>query len=198
MFRGHPLLWASFGGLLTLWQVSGAVRAVMGALARIYEARAERPFLKRYSISFVLSIEVSLCFVLAGICVLFAPFFQVVHTSFLLRALGLLLRWALVIALLSLVVGLLVRPAPARSQTLPWVTLGASIVIVTWVLASLIFYFYLVDIASYDSIFGSLASVIVSMAYLYVSTSVFFFGAQLDAIIRAQATGCPVGHEPES
>jgi uncharacterized BrkB/YihY/UPF0761 family membrane protein len=31
--------------------------------------------------------------------------------------------------------------------------------------------------------------VIVAMAYLYTSATVFLFGAQLDAIIRAQATG---------
>ena len=54
---------------------------------------------------------------------------------------------------------------------------------------SLAFYFYLTSIASYKSAFGSLAAVIVVMAYLYTSTIVFLFGAQLDAIIRAQATG---------
>jgi uncharacterized BrkB/YihY/UPF0761 family membrane protein len=44
-------------------------------------------------------------------------------------------------------------------------------------------------------VFGSLASVIVVMAYLYISTTAFLFGAQLDAIIRAQATGALCGVE---
>ena len=30
-FAGTQTLWATFGGALALWQVSGAVRAVMGA-----------------------------------------------------------------------------------------------------------------------------------------------------------------------
>jgi hypothetical protein len=32
-------------------------------------------------------------------------------------------------------------------------------------------------------------------AYLYISTTAFLFGAQLDAIIRAQATGALSGAE---
>ena len=72
---GHRLLWATGGGLLALWQVSGAVRAVMGALARIYEAPSERPFLRRYSVSFVLSSrDMHLAFVFVATCLLFAPF----------------------------------------------------------------------------------------------------------------------------
>src|SRR6201995_2342003 len=35
VFANQRVLWATFGGALALWQVSGAVRAVMGALARI-------------------------------------------------------------------------------------------------------------------------------------------------------------------
>jgi uncharacterized BrkB/YihY/UPF0761 family membrane protein len=35
VFAGRPWLWATVGGGLALWQVSGAVRAVMGALGRI-------------------------------------------------------------------------------------------------------------------------------------------------------------------
>lgn len=35
---GRQLLWATLGGGLALWQVSGAVRAVMGAFGRIYGA----------------------------------------------------------------------------------------------------------------------------------------------------------------
>jgi membrane protein len=189
VFAGRRVLWATVGGGLALWQVSGAVRAVMGALARIYGASVERSFVRRYTVSFALSIEVGACFVLAALCLLLAPFFSVGHPGVVWDAFAFLARWVLVVALLLLAVGLLVRHAPATSQTLPWVSLGATIVIASWVIVSLVFYLYLTDLASYESVFGSLASVIVAMAYLYISAIVFLFGAQLDAIIRAQATG---------
>jgi membrane protein len=195
VFAGEQWLWATVGGALALWQVSGAVRAVMGALGRIYGAPGERSFFRRYTVSFVLSIEVGACFILATVCLLLAPFFSVAHPGMAWEALAFVVRWALAAGLLLLAVGLLVRHAPATAQPLPWVSLGAAIVVGLWVIVSLVFYFYLTTIASYESAFGSLAAVIVAMAYLYISTTAFLFGAQLDAIIRAQATGALSGTE---
>ncbi|MDQ6784433.1 MAG: YihY/virulence factor BrkB family protein [Actinomycetota bacterium] len=190
---GRRVLWATVGGGLALWQVSGAVRAVMGALAHIYGAPSERPFIKRYAVSFALSIEVGACFVLAVLCLAFAPFFSVAHPGPAWDLFAFLVPWLLAVGLLLTAVGLLVRHAPATAQPLPWVSFGAAIVVGSWVIASLVFYFYLTKIASYGSVFGSLASVIVVMAYLYISTTVFLFGTQLDAILRAQATGALSG-----
>jgi membrane protein len=194
VFTHQAVLWATLGGALALWQVSGAVRAVMGALGRIYGAQSQRAFIKRYYISFVLSIEVGVSFVMVGACLLFAPFLWNEHHDLGSELLAGVVRWTLVIALLLFAVGVLVRHAPGRAQTLPWVSLGAGIVIASWVLVSLGFSFYLNDIASYQSIFGGLAFLIVALAYLYISTIVFLFGTQLDAIIRTRATGSPWGH----
>jgi membrane protein len=199
VFTGRRALWATAGGLLAVWQVSGAVRAVMGALARIYGSSAERrSFLRRYAISFALSIEVGAIFILVAVCLLFAPFFSPAHPGAAFDTFAFVVRWILALALLLLAVALLVRHAPATHQTTPWVSLGAAIVIGSWVIASLLFYLYLTEIASYKSVFGSLSAIIVAMAYLYISSTVFLFGAQLDAILRAQATGTLSGVAPEA
>jgi membrane protein len=108
-----------------------------------------------------------------------------------------LVRWALAVGFLALAVGLLLHVAPATTQPLPWVSLGTTIVTLSWVIVSVGFYYYLTAVASYGSVFGSLASVIVVFAYLYASTTTFLFGAQLDAIIRAQATGTLSGVQAE-
>lgn len=196
LFARRAVLWATLGGGLALWQVSGAVRAVMGALARIYEAPGERPFLRRYTISLALSVEVGAIFILAAACLLFAPFFWTAHRDLGSELVTGLLRWTLFVGLLFIVVALLIRHAPGRAQTVPWVSLGATIVTASWLIASLIFDLYLNDVASYQSVFGSLAVVIVTFGYLYLSTIAFLFGALLDAIIRAGATGSPAGVEP--
>ncbi len=194
-FSGRQLLWATFGGALALWQVSGAVRAVMGAFDRIYGASIERPFFRRYLISFALAIATGACFILATLGLVLAPFFAVRHPGAAWDVFAFLARGALAIGFLSLAIGLLVHVAPATHQPLPWVSLGTTIVTGWWVIVSLGFYFYLTGLASYGSVFGSLASVIVVIAYLYISTTAFLFGAQLDAIIRAQATGTLSGVE---
>jgi membrane protein len=196
-FSGGELLWATVGGGLALWQVSGAVRAVMGAFDRIYGAGSERPFLRRYLISFALAIATGGCFILATLCLALAPFVTLHGAGAAWDVFAFLARWALAVGFLSLAVGLLVHVAPATPQPLPWVSLGTTIVTMSWVIVSVGFYVYLTALASYGSAFGSLASVIVVMAYLYVSTITFLFGAQLDAIVRAQATGTLSGAEAD-
>jgi membrane protein len=189
------LLWATVGGGLALWQVSGAVRAVMGAFERIYGSRSERPFRRRYLISFALSMATGACFTLATLCLVFAPFVDVSEAGVAWEVLAFVIRWTLAVGFLAFAVGLLVHVAPAASQPLPWVSLGTTIVTVSWVIVSVGFYYYLTALASYESVFGGLASVIVGFGYLYASTTTFLFGAQLDAIIRAQATGTLSGAE---
>ena len=189
------LLWATLGGGLALWQVSGAVRAVMGAFERIYGASSERPFLRRYLISFALAIATGACFILATLSLVLAPFLTVHDPGVAWEVFAFAVRWALAVGFLALAVGLLLHVAPATTQPLPWVSLGTTIVTLSWVIVSVSFYYYLTALASYGSIFGSLASVIVVIAYLYTSTTAFVFGAQLDAIIRAQATGTLSGVE---
>jgi membrane protein len=189
------LLWATVGGGLALWQVSGAVRAVMGAFERIYGASSERPFLRRYLISFALAIATGACFILATLSLVLAPFVTVHDPGAAWEVFAFLVRWGLAVGFLSFAVGLLVHVAPATTQPLPWVSLGTTIVTLSWVIVSVGFYYYLTALASYGSVFGGLASVIVVIAYLYTSTTAFVFGAQLDAIIRAQATGTLSGVE---
>ncbi|HEY5260619.1 MAG TPA: YhjD/YihY/BrkB family envelope integrity protein, partial [Solirubrobacteraceae bacterium] len=104
----RQLLWATLGGGLALWQVSGAVRAVMGAFDRIYGASSERPLIRRYVISFALAMATGACFISAILCVVLAPFFTVRHPGAAWDVFAFLARWVLAAGFLSLAVGLLV------------------------------------------------------------------------------------------
>jgi membrane protein len=187
-------LWATLGGGLALWQVSGAVRAVMGALNNIYRSERKRGFVRRMMISFALAIAVSVCFILAAFSLRSAPFFfSATHHGAVLAVFGFAARWGLAIVCLGLSVGLLVHFAPATPQPLPWVSLGSLIVVVAWVLTTAGFAFYLGHVASYDSLFGGLAVLIVLTGYLYLSATVFLLGTLLDALIRTEAKGTAAG-----
>jgi uncharacterized BrkB/YihY/UPF0761 family membrane protein len=48
------------------------------------------------------------------------------------------------------------------------------------------FGFYLREIASYNTIFGGLATVVVLIAYLYGAALVFLGGVQIDAMARGR------------
>jgi membrane protein len=177
------VFWVTAGFLVALWQVSGAVRAVMGALDNVYDA-PHRPARERYPLSLALAIAVGFLLVLAFSVVRFVPL-ALPDASGLLAVAEFIARWLVAAALLALAVGLLVHFAPGVNRPLPWVSFGVGLVIVGWVGMSIGFGLYLTEIADYDSIFGSLATVIVLMAYLYAAAVVFVAGAQIDACVRA-------------
>src|SRR4051794_32530002 len=63
--------WLTIGVVFTLWQVSGVARAVMGALSRVYGDGDDRPFVRRYAISFGLGVAVAVCVLGALVAVRF-------------------------------------------------------------------------------------------------------------------------------
>jgi uncharacterized BrkB/YihY/UPF0761 family membrane protein len=71
------------------------------------------------------------------------------------------------------------RPAPHR-----WISLGSAPCVIAWVGTSLVFGLYVTQIADYNSIFGSVATVFVLLTYRYLSAASFLIGAEVDALVR--------------
>jgi membrane protein len=194
VLSSKQVFWTTIGGVLAVWEISGAVRAVMGALNRVYGAEHERPLRRRLEISLALAVAVGGCFLLAFATVRFGPVaLQEQQFPWVLQAVAFVVRWSLAVLLLGAAVWLLVRYGPATPQPVPWVSFGSALVIVSWVVMTAGFGLYLTEIASYGSIFANLASLFVLITYLYLSTMVFYGGVQLDAIIRRRVEGDPSG-----
>jgi membrane protein len=175
--------WVTAGFLIALWEVSGAVRAVMGALNRTYGIETRRSWRRRMGVSTLLALAVGACWLAAIAVVVLGP---LVHGDVdgPLAALLFLIRWAVAAALLLLAVALLLHYSPERWQPLHWVTFGSVLIMAGWLVMSLGFGIYLREIADYNSIFGGLATVVVLIAYLYASAVVFLGGVQVDALVR--------------
>ena len=189
----RQLVWATLGAVIAVWEVSSAVRAVMGALNRIYGATERRAFLRRYAVSIALSIAVSLLVFGAVGVVQLAPLGA---RALLGRSAGVVVavfvvRWLVAVALLLLAVALLVRFAPDTARPWQWVTFGAVVSVGGWIGMSLIFAWYLRHIADYTSLFGNLATVIVLLEYVYLSAIVFVTGALIDGLTRQRAEAEP-------
>jgi membrane protein len=192
VFASKRVFWVTAGALLTLWEISGGVRAVMGAMNGIYGAkRDDRSPRRRYLISLGLAAAVGLCFIGALAIVQLGA--AAVPDGAVAQVLGFIVRWGLAALLFLLAVALLVRYAPATPQPVSWVSFGALVTVAGWVLFSLGFGIYLTQIASYGSIFGSFASLFVLMNYLYLSAVVFLAGLVVDAQVRKQASGSRSG-----
>jgi membrane protein len=180
--------WLTIGFALAMFEVSGGIRTIMGGLNLIYEVDETRSWFERMRRSVLLALIVS-ALILSAIAVAWAGPLLYGDVGQPLGAFFFLVRWTIAAILLGSATALTVRRAPAGSQPAGWVTAGTTIVVGAWIVASILFGAYIRFIASYDSIFGNLATLVVLFAYIYLSTIVFFVGAQVDAIIRRRVEG---------
>jgi membrane protein len=185
---GAQVFWVTAGALLAVWQVSGAVRAVMGAFNTIYGVEEDRPLLQRLKVSILLAVATGAWALTAISAVTLTPLLYG-DGGAALDVLLFLVRWVIAASLLLVGVGLLIHYAPATRPTIGWVSLGSLLVIGAWIAMSLGFGVYLRVIADYGSAFGNLATFVVLIAYLYLSCIAFLGGAQADAMIREEAEG---------
>jgi membrane protein len=182
------LFWVTLGAAIAVWEVSGAMRATMQVLNRVYGAEEGRSFKRKLAESIVLSTAVTFMLLLASAVVKLGP--SAARDLFgkgpAVDVLSFLASWGAAVALLFLVVATVVRFAPDTRRPVRWVTFGGLLVIVGWIAMSLVYGLYISSLADYDSIFGSLAVVLVTMTYIYLSAIVFLTGAQLDSMVRHQ------------
>jgi membrane protein len=186
--------WVTVGLAVALWEVSGGMRTIMGGLGLIYDCDENRSWFERTSRSLLLAVIVSVL-VIAAIAVAWTGPLLYGDVGQPLGALLFLLRWAAAAVLLGLATGLTVRWAPDGYQPTRWVTTGTTIVVGAWILASILFGLYIRFVASYGSIYGNLATIVILSAYIYISAIVFFAGAQIDAIIRRRVEGNAQGRQ---
>jgi membrane protein len=164
----------AFSAALSLWYLTAAMRAVIEALNRIHDVDDDRSWLHRIAIAVGLGLASGASLYGAAVLVIAGP-----------RGVALgLVRWIGAIALLTLVVGLLVRYAPAERPETSWASLGAVLVIASWIVASLLFRLWVTYVADFRTPIGSLATLLVLTSYLFVSTTVFLAGVQLDELLR--------------
>ena len=173
----------AFGTVLTIWEISGSVRAIGGALNRIYDTDEDCPRLVRFGTSFALAIAIGACLMGSILVLVLAK-----HLGGSLHVVLDIGRWIVAIVLLGIAVELLVRFAPAEPRAKKWVTLGSAFTVVAWVVASLIFRVYVSSVANFRSTLGTFVAVLILTAYLYTSAIVFLVGVQVDELIRKDAT----------
>ena len=171
--------------LLSVWEVSGVVRACMSALSEIYGTKDERPFWIRFPISF--GIAVILIVALGGSVILTLGLRHAVHGGWGLPFA--FLRWIATIVLLSVAFGALVRFAPAERRSKKWASGGATLVVLLWIVQSLIFAWYVRSAADYRTAVGSLTAIYLFTTYFYVGGIVLLVGIELDEQLRKDVQG---------
>jgi membrane protein len=172
----------AFAALLLLFDLTLAVVTAMGALNRIYDVEERRSWWRRHGVAAALAVVLTFCLVGSVLVVAVAPR----ATEGPLDVLLSVARWPLGLLLLALAVGLLVRYAPAERPRARWASAGSLLVIASWVVASLVFRWWIDSVANFKTAVGTLAVFLVLTAYVYVSVTIFLVGVQVDELVRRE------------
>lgn len=171
----------AFAALLATWYLAAAMRAVMEALNQIHEMEDTRPWWKRALISAGLAVATGSCLIGSILVLVVAPRAASKGAAHVLLGLG---RWAVAVVLLGLAVTLLVRYGPAEHPAPRWASGGSALVIAAWIVASLVFRWFVSSVANFRSPAGSLTGLIAINGYLFMSAIVFLVGVELDELLR--------------
>jgi membrane protein len=178
------ILGSSTAGLLALasalaiWEVSGIVRAGIGALDEIYETRETRPFWIRFPLSWGLAVLV-LASMLGAIGIVWAG-----HASGGWSVPVLILRWPAAVVLVAFAFELIVRWGPDENRRVRWASLGSVLVVVGWIGETLIFAAYVRSFADFRTSVGSLEVFIFVATYFYIAAIVLLVAMELDELVR--------------
>jgi membrane protein len=87
-----------------------------------------------------------------------------------------------IVLFVVLIVAILYYATPnVKQPKFRWLSVGAIVAILVWIVASVGFAFYVATFGSYNKTYGSLAGVIVFLLWLWITNLALLFGAELDA-----------------
>ena len=179
----------SFGILATLWAASNGMGAITTSLNVAYDLKESRPWWKQRLTAMGLTIALSVFIISALLLVLaggsiadwLASVFGFGSTFPLVWK---IVQWPVVLACLIFAFALIYYFAPDfREQAWTWLTPGAAIGVVLWLLVSVAFRVYLHFFNSYSATYGSLGAVIILMLWMYITGVALLLGGAINSVL---------------
>ncbi|WP_187278838.1 YihY/virulence factor BrkB family protein [Methylobacterium sp. WL12] len=173
--------------VLSLWSANAAMKAMFDALNVVYEEQEKRSFvmLNLRSLTFTVGALVFTIFALGSIVVLpvVFNFIGISEGAWYVAA----LRWPALVVVLLGGLSLLYRYGPSRERARwRWVGVGSVVAGLLWLVASLLFSWYVSSFGNYNETYGSLGAVIGFMTWIWISSTIVLLGGEINAEIEHQ------------
>ena len=175
--------------LVTLWSANNGMKSLIEALNIVYNEEEKRGFFKLN----VVSLGFTLTAILFGIVALSLVVAVPAFIGKLAQAFGgmqtpiLFLRWVPLAILIMIGLAVIYRYAPSRrAPHWRWVTWGSAGATILWLVASMLFSFYVSHFGSYNKMYGSVGAVVVLMMWFYLTAFIVLLGAETDSEMEHQ------------
>lgn len=175
----------SVGVIVALWSASGGVRMLMHSMNVAYDVE-DRPAWKKFPLSILYALLLAALLITSATLLfmgpkLIEPIVSTVGLGSIFTTVWTYARIPIAVLLVMLSVALIYWLFPNYKQPFRFITPGAVLAVIVWILASLAFSFYVANFSSYSATYGALASVIVLLLYFFISSLILLFGAEINA-----------------
>ncbi|MGE5563347.1 MAG: YihY/virulence factor BrkB family protein [Bacillota bacterium] len=174
---------------VALFGARNAAGSIITALNIAYEEEEKRSFLKVNLLSLAITAAAVLMAVLALIAIAALGYLEKLfpHMPGAVLTLGKVLSYVVLVLGAAAGAATLYRYGPDRQRAKwEWITPGSIFAAVAWVLLTLGFGFYVAHFGNYNKTYGSLATVVILVTWMYLSAYVFLFGAELNSELEHQ------------
>ena len=170
-----------------LWSASSWVRAFSRAMNRVYEVEEGRPFWRLYPMTYLVTIvTVVLSAVVLVILGASGPVARSLGDKLSLGSQAVDVwnwaKWPVLVLIVVLVIAILYHFTPnVKLPKFRFLSVGAFVALLVWVVASAGFAVYVANFGSYDRTYGSVAGVVIALLWLWLTNVALVFGAELDS-----------------
>jgi membrane protein len=179
---------AVVGILLALYSASKGMQAMIEGLNIVYDEDEKRGFIKLTLMTLILTIGLMAMMIVAlGLIAVLPALLGNLGLGEVFQALLTYARWPLLLVVALIGLAILYRFAPSRkAPQWQWVSPGAAIATVLWLIGSIVFSIYVRNFGSYNETYGSLGAVVILLMWFWLSAFIVLLGAELNCELERQ------------
>jgi membrane protein len=178
------------GLVLAIWASTSAMTTYMAAVNIAYDREDGRSFVRKRLVALLLVAAIGAGVLLVGLLLIFGPYVERSIGDFLgieslFSWLWWTVQWPLLFFGLLLAFAVLHYFGPdVEHRRWHFVTPGALVAVLGWLVASVGFAIYTSLFGSYNKAWGSLSAVIVTLTWLWLTAMALLFGAEVNAEVE--------------
>jgi membrane protein len=169
--------------LIALWSASAGVSNLLTAINVAYDEEEKRGFVKKRLMSLGLTLAaIVFMVIILGLVAVLPPLLKAVFGTGALRWVLQILGWLVMVVLVAIGLAILYRLGPDRdAPRMRWVSVGAVVATLVWLIASIGFSIYTSTFGNYAKTYGVFAGVVVLLFWLWFTMYAILLGAEINA-----------------
>ncbi len=179
----------SFGFLMTLYFSTKGIRSMIQAFNSTYHSVETRKWLKQRVTSVFLILVISTLVIVAISLIIFGTGalkilvekdILLTKTTYYLIQVG---KWIVIVAMFFFVISFLYYFGPVKKERYRFISAGSSLATLLALLISLVFNYYIGNFSKYNTLYGSIGTLIVFLLWIYFNSIILLIGFELNASI---------------